>query len=265
MMNSLELLTAEREKAIADYLAYSVNRVYYDEQKDKEIQHIYYLNSSFERDGISHLLEKTHQNKLFYSPYRYVYPWVDIHENKKLKSIYSGRGMDPLVAIEEDIQMLKNTVSGNITSLSAENMLNCEHVVPQSWFDKQEPMRGDLHHLFACEPTCNSRRGNHPYYDFLDYVPESRALGITEGCGKLEEGKFEPEYGKGIVARATMYFITRYPNIINRNYVDLQLLIEWHQQFPVSLYEKHRNLAIYELQGNRNPFIDFPHLGEIFK
>lgn len=265
MMISLELLTAEREKAIADYMAYSLNRVYYDEQKDEEIQHIYYQNSSFEKDSISDLLEKTHENKLFYSPHRYVYPWVDMQENKKLKSIYSGKGMDPLVVIEEDIQILKNVASGNMISLSTENTLNCEHVVPQSWFDKQEPMRGDLHHLFACEPTCNSRRGNHPYYDFHDYVPESRTLGITEGCGKLEEGKFEPEYGKGIAARATMYFLIRYPDIINHNFVNLQLLMEWHQQFPVSLYEKHRNLAIYELQGNRNPCIDFPHLAEILK
>lgn len=122
-------------------------------------------------------------------------------------------------------------------------------LVPQSWFDKQEPMRGDLHHLFACEPSCNSHHGNHPYYDFTDYVPESRTLGIKEGCGKTEEGKFEPEYGNGIAARATLYFLTRYQSIINNDIVNLQLLLEWHQQFPVSLYEKHRNLTIYELQG----------------
>jgi endonuclease I len=40
---------------------------------------------------------------------------------------------------------------------------NCEHVVPQSWFGKAEPMRGDLHHLFACESRCNSFRGNTPF------------------------------------------------------------------------------------------------------
>lgn len=65
---------------------------------------------------------------------------------------------------------------------------------------------GDLHHLFACEPTCNSSRGNYPYHDFEDYIPEASAAGIKAGCGKSDEGKFEPEYGKGIVARATMYF-----------------------------------------------------------
>jgi endonuclease I len=41
--------------------------------------------------------------------------------------------------------------------------------VPQSWYAKAEPMRGDLHHLFACEPRCNSFRSNIPYFDFADF------------------------------------------------------------------------------------------------
>lgn len=262
MMNSLELLTKEREKAKAAYLEYNNNHSYYEEQRDIEIQQTYYKNTSLERNSIHNLLEKTHRNKLNYSPHRYVYPWVDLHENGKLKSLYSGKGMDPLAVIEEDIRILENTGSGNITSLSDEITLNCEHVVPQSWFHKQEPMRGDLHHLFSCEPACNSRRGNDPYYDFPDYVPESLTLGIKESCGKADEGKFEPEYGKGIVARATFYFLTRYQGILNNDFVNLQVLLEWHKKFPVSLYEKHRNLAIFELQGNRNPFIDFPEMAE---
>jgi endonuclease I len=52
---------------------------------------------------------------------------------------------------------------------SAELRFNCEHVVPQSWYAKAEPMRGDLHHLFACEPRCNSFRSNIPYFDFADF------------------------------------------------------------------------------------------------
>lgn len=92
-MNSLELLTKERVKAKAVYLKYSNNRSYYEEQKDKEIQQTYYQNNSLERNCIHNLLEKTHQNKLNYSPHSYVYPWVDLHENRKLKSIYSGREM----------------------------------------------------------------------------------------------------------------------------------------------------------------------------
>ncbi|PYF07915.1 endonuclease I [Ureibacillus chungkukjangi] len=254
-----EMLLQELETAKATYFEYSENRVYYEEARDEEIKQTYYKDILLDRKSIHDLLEKTHENKLGYSPHRYVYPWVDLNENGKLKSIYSGKEMDPLAVIEEDIRILENA---GVNTLSDEVKLNCEHVVPQSWFDKRQPMRGDLHHLFACNPGCNSRRGNYPYHDFSDYVPEAHILGIEEGCGKADEGKFEPEYGKGIVARATLYFMTRYSGIIDSRLENLELLLEWHQKFPVSLYEKHRNLAIYDLQGNRNPFIDFPEFAE---
>ncbi len=256
-----EMLVQELDIAKATYLEYSNNQDYYEEDRDKEIKQTYYKDSLLDRKTIHDLLEKTHQNKLGYAPHRYVYPWVDLNENGKLKSIYSGKEMDPLVVIEKDIRMLEEA-GVNSNSLSDKVTLNCEHIVPQSWFDKRQPMRGDLHHLFACDPSCNSRRGNSPYADFPDYVPESYILGIQEGCGKADEGKFEPEYGKGIVARATFYFMTRYIGIMDNNLVDLEVLLEWHQKFPVSLYEKHRNLAIYDLQGNRNPYIDFPESAE---
>ncbi len=38
----------------------------------------------------------------------------------------------------------------------------------------------------------------------------------------------------------------------------LAMLIQWHQQDPVSLREINRNNAVYALQKNRNPFIDNP-------
>src|SRR3712207_7679841 len=79
---------------------------------------------------------------------------------------------------------------------------NCEHVVPQSWFAKREPMRGDLHHLFACESDCNSFRGNTPYFEF-----EEADEAVRAACGRREEGRFEPAAGKGAVARATLYFL----------------------------------------------------------
>lgn len=259
-MQSLELLARELESARAACLEYRKKQIYYEEQRDREIREMYYQRISFERNSVHDLLKKTHRYELNYSPHRYVYPWVDLQEDGKLKSIYSGKRMEPLDIIEEDIRILANIARGDIAGLSNEVKLNCEHVVPQSWFQKQNPMRGDLHHLFACEPACNSLRGNYPYYDFSDYVPENLLRGIKDGCGKVDKGKFEPEYGKGIVARATMYFLIRYQSVINSDLVDLELLLKWHHQFPATRYEKHRNLAIFELQGNRNPFIDFPEM-----
>lgn len=259
MMNELlHELAQEREWCKAELKAV-LNRDYYNERTDLEQKNDYYRMISFKDSYLSSrirkLLEETHLQKLSYTPHRYLYPWVDLQEDRTLKSLYSGKRMNPLDVIEEDIRKLEQEVQ---QGQSGTSVLNCEHVVPQSWFHKKDPMKGDLHHLFACDPGCNSIRGNHPYDDFLDYIPERLILGIKDGCGKNEGGKFEPEYGKGIVARSTLYFLVRYPQTISHELVNISLLLEWHQRFPVSRYELHRNQAIQELQGNRNPFIDYP-------
>jgi deoxyribonuclease I len=264
-MRTLEALAMEKEMAVAELTKSRTNRTYFDEKQDMQAKVRYYeglcsQKKSIEIESLHLLLTETHANKLEYSPHRYLYPWVDLQENASLKSLYSGNRMDPLSSIEHDLKLHELRGRGMITVFSGDNLLNCEHVVPQSWFHKQEPMRGDLHHLFSCEPNCNSSRGNSPYYDFSDYVPETKLLGIKEGCGKSDQGKFEPEYGKGIVARATFYFLTRYRKAVNQENINIPMLLEWHQKFSVTKYEKHRNLAIHELQGNRNPFIDFPEL-----
>ncbi|WP_313885224.1 endonuclease [Clostridium sp. DJ247] len=88
---------------------------------------------------------------------------------------------------------------------------------------------------------------------------------MISNCGKGEVEKFEPESGKGEAARAVLYFLLRYPGKIKedrKNRINIDLLLKWHKEFPVSLYEKHRNKAIYELQGNRNPLIDFPQCAD---
>jgi endonuclease I len=124
-------------------------------------------------------------------------------------------------------------------------------------------MRGDVHHLFACQSACNSFRGNRPYFDFVDF-----GEAVRDDCGKwLAEQGYEPRHGKGAVARATLYFLLRYPREINRvsnEYEEdrIALLVEWHKAEDVTEYERHRNAAIFEKQGNRNPLIDHPDWAE---
>ena len=260
------------------------SRVYYDKSKDAEQKAAYY--GKFQPDGepgaaytaLSKLLANSHSTRLSYNPAKNVYPWVDLREGgatPTLRSIYSGKAFSAAELIESDfaIQRARESLRESIMRpgvmgaesvragedfLEASLPFNCEHVVPQSWFNKKEPMRGDLHHLFACETGCNSFRGNIPYFDFPDFNEVVRSE-----CGKREEGKFEPGGGKGAVARATLYFLLRYPGQINRTAKEytadrIGILLKWHKQFPPDVYEFHRNAAIFAAQGNRNPLIDFP-------
>ena len=70
---------------------------------------------------------------------------------------------------------------------------------------------------------------------------------------------------KELCSRAVMYFLLRYPRLIDDKPAELQAarlqtILQWHAAEPVSDYERHRNAAIQEKQGNRNPLIDFPEL-----
>ncbi|WP_173917472.1 endonuclease I family protein [Halobacillus sp. Marseille-Q1614] len=251
---------------------------YYDREKDKQAVEQYYKSINLEQININELgklLKETHSRPLRYDPSEYVYPWVDLRPDGKLKSIYSGENREVEDVIKEDyetsikreeaIEMAEAVEQDQVKVLeqiASKFKYNCEHVVPQSWFDKQEPMRGDLHHLFTCEPVCNSIRSNYPYHDFKDYEPEKMKVSrIEDKCGKAEEELFEPEFAKGTAARAMLYFLVRYPEKIEKEHkdkIDIELLFKWHNGDPPAEYELHRNQAIYEIQGNRNPFIDFP-------
>jgi endonuclease I len=145
-----------------------------------------------------------------------------------------------------------------LEELEATYPFNCEHVVPQSWFNKRKQPRTDLHHLFTCESGCNSFRGNRAYFDI-------QTEAFRDNCGESEVGKFEPKHGKGAAARATLYFLLRYPGEIADSGKEmpkdrLQTLIKWATDDKIDRWERHRNAEIQKVQGNRNPLIDFPEL-----
>ncbi|MDR6780408.1 endonuclease I [Paenibacillus peoriae] len=248
---------------------------YYDAEKDRQDIETYYEGIDFvNSDGktlyqsLKKLLETTHHNRLNYErdSDRLLKAVVDLHPDKTFRSLYSGKEADPVKIIEEEMHRIVEAGADSLTGHS----LNIEHVVPQSWFSdrhdpdsEKEPMRGDLHHLYYCEKPCNEFRGNKAYTDFSSFQPESlRTEQIRGECGMGEGDRFEPEYGKGFVARATLYFLLRYPERIEtqfRNQIDIELLLRWHAEIPPNtLYEKHRNQSIFTIQRNRNPLIDFP-------
>ena len=88
---------------------------------------------------------------------------------------------------------------------------------------------------------------------------------LRENCGEREDSKFEPKFGKGAVARATLYFLVRYPKDVADSTKEmpksrLQTIINWANGDKIDRWERHRNAEIQKVQGNRNPFIDFPEL-----
>jgi endonuclease G len=169
--------------------------------------------------------------------------------------------MDPeeLIRAEMPLEAIRESAESTMTEsalagLEALLENSAEHVVPQSWFKEREPMRGDLHHLFACEKRCNSFRSNIPFFEFTEEK-------VMEDCGRREALAFEPKGGKGAVARAVLYFLMRYPGEINNRSTEytpdrIDILLRWHNEFPPDLYEQHRNREIFLKQGNRNPLID---------
>jgi endonuclease I len=253
-------------------------RTYYDAESDRAAASRYYDGVTPEHLG--ELVTSTHRDEPRYKPSLELYPWVDLHPDGMLRSLYTGEVFEPEHFIEADfavvqertIRLTRRRALEEVDTATLEDEVeaqlpfNCEHVVPQSWFGKQEPMRGDLHHLFACESRCNGFRGNTPYAEFPDFPPTPPPEGVEtrvvrDDCGKSDAGGFEPAHGKGAAARAVFYFRLRYPEHISVDEMAgdrWRMVLGWHEQDPVSTWELHRNAAIFERQGNRNPFVDHP-------
>jgi endonuclease I len=264
---------ADAVRAAVDASREAKKRPYYDSNADAALRDKFYAGFNLPPapgaafDALQDLVTRKHKTMPTYKPAAEVYPWVDLHPNLKIRSIYSGQQFEAEELIREDFRLeammesmrKSGQTEESISALEAALPFNCEHVVPQSWFAKKEPMRGDLHHLFACESGCNSFRGNTSYFDFAE-VEEA----FRDKCGRSErnENKFEPVEGKGPIARATLYFLIRYPKLIDSpneyGQDSIEMLKRWNRESPPARYEMHRNWAVNERQGNRNPFIDHP-------
>ena len=162
---------------------------------------------------------------------------------------------------------------------------NREHSWPRSWYgpagNEIYPMHSDLFHVYPTDAFVNQMRSNYPFGVVVnpDWVSENGSkLGLNSIPG-YNGLAFEPidEY-KGDFARTYFYMVTRYEDLVEswqsespmvaaildgttypafqEWYIDL--LISWHEQDPVSEKEITRNNAVYNIQGNRNPFIDRP-------
>lgn len=164
---------------------------------------------------------------------------------------------------------------------------NREHSFPNSWFGgKVMPMYTDLHHMYPTDKLVNNKRANYPFGETSNPTYKSAndfsKLGPCNYPGYTGT-VFEPndEY-KGDFARTFFYMVTCYEEKIvdwYQNYPEsqptldgnaypglsawqLEMLMKWAKNDPVSKKETNRNKAVYGIQKNRNPFIDYPGLEE---
>ncbi|HOK37711.1 MAG TPA: endonuclease [Bacteroidales bacterium] len=158
-------------------------------------------------------------------------------------------------------------------SYSAEGQCyNREHSVPASWFNDASPMYSDLFHLYPTDGYVNNRRSNYPFGKVASPTWTSTngsKLGSSAVPGYTGT-VFEPiDAYKGDFARTYFYMVTCYMDKVqnwsspmfsgnNLSSWAINMLLQWHEADPVSEKEINRNNAVYQIQHNRNPYIDNP-------
>ena len=154
------------------------------------------------------------------------------------------------------------------SNMPSSTVVNAEHVVPQSFFNKKNPMVCDMHHIFASPSKVNNKRSNYPFAE-MDFdecgefchdnaCSSSRPANPAEySCLSKDKKHWMPRAeDKGIVARAVLYFVTMYDDVAISRVGDLETFKAWNRMYPPTEREKARNEATNISQGNRNPYID---------
>lgn len=172
--------------------------------------------------------------------------------------------------------------SDNVTYFSNTSTLNKEHTVPKSWWGGSTDMGPgcDIFNVIPSEQKANGAKSNYPLgivagtADFDNNVIKVGKSGV-EG---YDDKVFEPKDDyKGDFARIYFYVATCYPDLLwdtnsakamtNTTELTLQswiipMLLQWSANDPVDEAEIQRNEDVFQQQGNRNPFIDYPELAD---
>lgn len=144
----------------------------------------------------------------------------------------------------------------------------------------------DLHHIRPVETSLNSARGNNKFGEITGgsavYYKDADKQYVAIG-GYVKSNVFEPiDSVKGDVARILFYVYVHYntysnvggttngsgsssyfgtlsfANIVSASSESaaIEMLLAWNAEDPVDSTERARNEAVYQIQGNRNPFVD---------
>lgn len=157
-----------------------------------------------------------------------------------------------------------------------------EHMLPKSWWGGDvNPAYCDIFHLVPGDASANRSKSNHApgvpadssFFNGSFVTGRDTIHGLTRVFCPADEYK-------GDFARAYFYIATCYGDSLqwvekgepaqamtNEGWQEFlpwlrDLLLEWHRLDPVSQKELDRAVEVNKIQGNRNPFIDYPELAE---
>jgi len=218
----------------------------------------------------------------------------DLRADGKIWEIYSGIGeYTPVTDQDKGEEIEQEGIVYNREHAMPKSWFN-EASSQDYYSTKVYPMFTDLHHLFPTDRAVNTMRSNYPYGEVGKITKQSEGgfskfgrctdeLGYKDASA-LNGRVFEPndEY-KGDLARVYFYMATCYESYKNEKgavrtpkdwksdmltgdvypfFTDwaLKMLLRWAANDPVSDKEVKRNEAIYGIQKNRNPFVDYPGL-----
>lgn len=162
--------------------------------------------------------------------------------------------------------------------------MNIEHSFPKSWWGGATDVDAykDLFNLYPSDAAANTAKSNYPMGEVVTVTSSSGEGYDVVGKGTIdgvEVTLWEPgDLFKGEFARSYFYMATTYQDYTWQGTQGLQeletgtwptlrawayvLYLEWIALDPVDHIEVARNEAVYALQGNRNLFIDYPHLAQ---
>ena len=216
------------------------------------------------RDKLAELITTTHTNYTSYAGLANAYKTTDAVPNKSgyITWFYTGT----------EVKFSGFGGSGGQT--------NREHVWPKdggSAFSETSECGSDAHHLRPTECNLNSTRGSKSFGEVeqstQNVVNQNKSASYGDGTADslcyTSGSFFYPAAGyRGATARILMYVQTRWGNKFNLQFVDgaghsktigdFKTLMKWHLEELPTQEEINRNQAVYEIQGNRNPFIDHP-------
>ena len=210
-------------------------------------------------------------------------PSVVSYDN--LMDVYAVSDLDPdgyVYDIYSDISKHRPSEGWSGNNKKEGDGLNREHVIPKSYFGSKSPMYSDAFSVVPSDGYSNGRRSNYPYgeVDAPTYETSNGSkLGANVYPGYSGTVFEVGDEWKGDIARIHFYFVTCYEDKMGTSgWQDYPLFdyssplglsgwatdmfLEWAREDPVSERERERNDAVFSIQGNRNPYVDFPSLSE---